>query len=354
MGGKRLRHDSDFQLKKRAKKRYPSGDVDRISQLPDDILVTIVSFLSIKEAARTSVLSSRLINLWKHVPRLDFDAETALCKTSHKYELLYSEESCKYVEWVNRVIRSHKAATLKEFRVCFDLSQTVENAITQWLEFALVRHIERLDFDFSARALNIDFSARALNIGTVGSTYYAFPEKFVKRPSQSSSTNFKSLKSLSLKCVNLTREAIEFFLHNCPLLEMVVHFTNNISSLVVCGSSLALKHLELYSCYKLKSVKVSAPNLTSLTLPIARGLLLENVPMLVELSVGCSFTPDYVKELLDALSCRIFQLEILTLMITFKLEAGIVGSKFPQLPKLKKLVVDYQPHDKESLLELHI
>ncbi|EYU41843.1 hypothetical protein MIMGU_mgv1a011262mg [Erythranthe guttata] len=108
--------------------------------------------------------------------------------------------------------------------------------------------------------------------GTVGSTYYAFPEKFVKRPSQSSSTNFKSLKSLSLKCVNLTREAIEFFLHNCPLLEnLVVHFTNNISSLVVCA---------------------------------------------------------------------------------VEFQAGIVGSKFPQLPELKKLVVDYQPHDKESLLEL--
>ncbi|KAL7084833.1 hypothetical protein ACP275_14G246100 [Erythranthe tilingii] len=306
MVGKRVRIDRKLQPKKCAKRCYVVVDNDRISRLPDDILVAILSFLPLKEAARTTVLSSRWINLWKHISRLDFDAVSALVKIAIDYNL-HGEESCKYVEWVNRVIQSHKAETLKEFSVCFDLSPSAENAITQWLEFALVRHVEKLD---------LDVSAGSLRVYTRDYAYYAFPEKFLKPPSQSSSRiDLKSLKALSLKYVKLSGEAIEFFLRNCPFLEkLVLHNVNGISNLEVCGPSLALKHLEILFCAKLKSVKVSAPNLTSLNGPHVEVLLLENVPMLVELHVNCMACSVSVQRLLSpALSSVVSRLEILSL-----------------------------------------
>ncbi|KAL8048619.1 hypothetical protein ABFS82_07G076300 [Erythranthe guttata] len=341
MAGKRVRIGRKFQPKKCAK-RCKGDNNDRISELPDDILVTILHLLPMKAAARTSILSSRWINLWKNISSLDFDAEIALVKIADDPKLS-NEESLKYVRWVNCVLQSHKASPLKEFRVCFDLGRTFKYAITQWLEFAFARNVERLE---------LDFSPRTCRVGTVDDTCYVFPNKFLKRPSQSSSVNFRSLKELSLKSVIVTREAVEFFLHNCPLLEkLVVSYTCQLSNLEVCGSSLALKHLELKHCYGLKSVKVSAPNLTSLSIPKVEGLLLENFPSLVKVSVTCIIDRYSVKNLLPTLSCCIFQLETLILTLDDDGE-DIFLPTFPQLPKLKKLVIYYWVDGEQSLMGL--
>jgi hypothetical protein len=47
-------------------------EVDRISGLPDDILIQILSFLPTKQAFLTSILSKRWKHLWCFVPDIDF------------------------------------------------------------------------------------------------------------------------------------------------------------------------------------------------------------------------------------------------------------------------------------------
>ncbi|EYU25811.1 hypothetical protein ABFS82_10G078100 [Erythranthe guttata] len=294
---------------------------DRISQLPDDVLVDILSFLSLKEAARTSVLSSRWINLWKHITCLDLDTPASLKSFGHKY-----------VNWVNSVIRSNKSPTLKKFRIRFPADG---NSITQWLEFAFSRHVRSLELDFPVYYNN-----------------FCFPNELFA-PRSNTVLEFKSLKALSLKRVTLRGGEIELFLRNCPLLEqLIVHTAWNIPTIEVCGPSLVLKHLEIVNCTGLQSLKVYAPNLASLRVTSLKGVSLENVPMLVDATVSCDYDSISVKHLLSVLSSCISQLETLNLVLSksYDRETNELYSYFPEMPKLNKLVIECFSFDDQSLV----
>ncbi|KAI9083130.1 hypothetical protein K1719_034921 [Acacia pycnantha] len=56
-----------------SKKKAKFKDLDFISNLPNDILLTILSLLPVDEAVRTSILSKRWLSLWKNTPHLDLD-----------------------------------------------------------------------------------------------------------------------------------------------------------------------------------------------------------------------------------------------------------------------------------------
>ncbi|KAL8039158.1 hypothetical protein ABFX02_10G016800 [Erythranthe guttata] len=345
MGGKRLRIDTNFQLKKCAKKRVV-GNYDRISQLPDDILIDILSFLSINEAARTSVLSSRWINLWKHTPSLNFDALSALrnkIQESSDWRKLLKTERRNYRRWVNSVLRSHKSTTLKEFIIRFDLNNSYKSSIARWLDFAFARQVQTLELDLGIYS-NCLFSGEFL-----------YDRRSVGAP-KSMVVGFKSLKSLTLRYIDMTGGDIECILHNCPLLEqLVVHGAQRMSNLEVCGSSLVLKHLKIVNCYDFISLKVSAPRLTSLTVKMFEELLLEHVPMLTEVSLRCDSCSISIKRVFSQLSCCISQLKVLCLeliCLQYSIEQPIELCEFPEMPKLNKLVIKCCATGDESLVRL--
>lgn len=259
----------------------------------------ILSFLPVKEAARTTVLSSRWLNLWNYSSCLDFDTESTLYKIGRRKKLRTSERR-KYVKWVSYVLESNKATSITEFRICFDLTNSSQQTITEWLEHALSKQVQKLTLDLSPYSEGWNCPAKTCN----------FPDSLLNR----SVVDYKLLKSLCLKYVGVSDQAVGFLLHNCPLLEkLVIHNSQKITKLEV--SSLVLRHLEICYCYRLKSMKVSAPNLTSLYVLILEGLVLESVPKLVDLFVACWFAQIFSKNLRPTISCCISQLQTLSLLL---------------------------------------
>ncbi|KAL7096485.1 hypothetical protein ACP275_10G082700 [Erythranthe tilingii] len=289
------------------------NDDDRISRLPDDILVDILSLLPPDKAARTSVLSSRWVNLWKHTPSLHF----------------------------NGSLKMEQPKCVKMITFPLDRSDST-NLLTRWLEFAFSRQVEILEFDFH---IYHDCFPQC-----------HFPEVYIA-PRSSTLSEFKSLKSLSFKGANVSGRAIEFLLRNCPRLEQLIvsRSRDKTSKIEVCGSSLVLKHLEIAYCSDLESLKISAPSLTSLRITSLKGVLLENVPMLVDVSVNCDYySPNSIKQLFSVTSRCISQLETLKLgMMWFPARKGNneLGT-FPQMPKLKKLFIEYGPFDEATVTTL--
>nr|XP_027186720.1 F-box/LRR-repeat protein 13-like [Cicer arietinum] len=93
------------------------GRVDFISQLPDDILFSIISSLSIDDVVKTSVLSKRWIHLRNNVSHFDFDC-THMFKALPKFynrisynkflkSLATEEHARKYSEIVNTILHQH-------------------------------------------------------------------------------------------------------------------------------------------------------------------------------------------------------------------------------------------------------
>ncbi|CAI0395746.1 unnamed protein product [Linum tenue] len=265
--------------------------VDWISELPDGILVSILSLLKLKDAAKTSSLSSRWVNLWKSaVTELDFDASELLELVNYDEDLM-PRRRIEFREWVSGVVRqltdaSSASKKLTKFRISFALTNRCnsDGDIDRWLKFAISKRTESLELSFDTPLL--DSSCDGEN--------YVFPEdcfSYIKTPAGLS--DIKSLRSIRLSYVEVKGETLEHFILNCPYLEdLAVHDSKLIVNLrIASGSSspLPLKHLEVRGCDNLESLEVD--NVPCLSHFKYQGhppveLRLENCVSLVDVYVG--------------------------------------------------------------------
>lgn len=219
--------------------------MDFISGLLDDVLVHLLSFLDIKSAVRTSVLSKRWKYVWTRMMDLAF------------MKMDVKPEMHKFCKCMDTVIASNQAPYLKSFRVQYMGVDSHSADVDNWVNFAFQKKVHNLSLIFLS-------SHSRLGSPTI---------RFSNLHTSSLENIATALECLQLQYVSIDTALIDWVVSNCPNLEQLslcgckpISFVTSKKLVISCPK---LKHLELSHCLKslkYESIRISAPELSSIVL----------------------------------------------------------------------------------------
>ncbi|KAL8489628.1 hypothetical protein ACS0TY_025511 [Phlomoides rotata] len=254
--------------------------IDRFGELPDSLLIHILSFLNVKEAAITSVLSKRWESLWAELPRLEFRAEMARMDSPGDSGSI--QKMRDFVCWVNRALAVRTVNYLENFDVSFLYHKCFSSDVDAWVQFAANNKVKKLNLHIYC-----------------WDDFYTPPEAMYSCPSLTTlhvkgcimdfkrTVEWQSLTDLHLHVVFVDQRLLDEILTSCPVLyTLFLQRCRGFNRLEVNSGS-RLHRLSIEDCeYKddAPSLKISAPSIHSLkvVLPMwGRKLQLGNISSLV-------------------------------------------------------------------------
>ncbi|KAJ0042852.1 hypothetical protein Pint_19200 [Pistacia integerrima] len=248
---------------------------DRISELPDEILHHILSFMATKFAVQTSILSTRWRHLWKFISTIHFD--------SFPYHPFCSID----YSFVDGTLEQHKAPQLHEFLV----STTIRGDL--YTKSPISFPIFDLPPSFYAQHYSQSLKQISLGCAHLNPTL--------------SFEGFSSLKELRLWRCKLSDEVVQEIVLKCKLLESFTIDKCRILKYVrIFGrSDMRLKHFTFVWRPQQSPlmVEVDAPSLVSLKFcgHLSR-LCLGELPCLAEAKLfhdSSAIDVGFVREILD-------------------------------------------------------
>ncbi|EOA19013.1 hypothetical protein CARUB_v10007671mg [Capsella rubella] len=222
--------------------------MDRISNLPDEVLSHTLSFLTTKEAALTSVLSKRWRNLIALVPNLDVD---------------HCDFRQSFMDFLDRVLALQGNAPIKRFYLggmgCIDSEH-----VNGWIQNLMVRGVSEIVLSIFDDNLNRMFPNVFQNKKLVKlELRYGFDICLMDE-----SLFLPTLKTLVLKSVSVSVDKFEILLHALPALEELVlcninwYHWDNTMTVTVTISSASLKALTIESSGRsLSPISFDTPSL---------------------------------------------------------------------------------------------
>ncbi|KAH9607141.1 hypothetical protein KSS87_005066 [Heliosperma pusillum] len=222
---------------------------DRLSELPNDLILSILSHLTTKEVRRTSVISKKWRRwLLGYYPKLNFQGSREIVRIwfeirNNDEEL--TKQKSNFISEVDHVMEQHLDSAIDHFRVVFDLDTSWQSRIDHWVALALRKRVKTLELDFQPVYDRMDTH---LNRGGLFIDY-SNPQGIVH-----------SLASLSLNYVNITSEVVDNILLSCPVLENL-YIRQSIFLTSIKSQSSSLKHLDVSYCEELHTIDISAPKM---------------------------------------------------------------------------------------------
>lgn len=252
---------------------------DRLSQLPDDFLLQILSWLPTKDVIKTTLLSKRWRFLWTLVPRLSYDLR------------LHGNICPKFSQFVDRSLLLHKAPTLESvhFRIG-SICYTAESDVGVWVRTVVDRSVRELKISYCSgeepiRLPKCLFACKTLvvlkleNVSLVDGSSYAC---------------FKSIQTLHLVDVKYANDqSLPRIISCCSTLEdLVVQRCPGDNVKVVTVTAPCLKNLSLHKSSQAfegddDGFLINAPRLKRIDIEDYWGgfCYIENMPEVVEANV---------------------------------------------------------------------
>ncbi|KAI8558066.1 hypothetical protein RHMOL_Rhmol04G0059600 [Rhododendron molle] len=210
---------------------------DIISSLPEHVLHHILSFLSTKDAIRSSVLSTKWKYLWTSIANIDL---------KETYHLAGEKEDGSFLDFVERVLLLHDASDIKSLTL--SSYQLVDSSrVNSWISASIRHNIEELDLSLLWKTQPVLpcclFTCQSLVALKLSMCWV------LEVPC---STQFSNLKSLKLSNVTFSDDnSTQHLFSSCPMLQELALLNcgwENLMTITICIPS--LKSLTLDNNYE--------------------------------------------------------------------------------------------------------
>ncbi|KAK0600591.1 hypothetical protein LWI29_016432 [Acer saccharum] len=280
--------------------------MDKLSELPPFIIHHIMSCLSAKESAQTSILSKRWKDLYTSFPILDFYESYTYFTGENRhiknpsflipYELTrkFRKNLRKFIKFVDiSLLRFCELEfSMQKFRLIIGLLDVkqLSSVLDRWLGLVVENRVKELDFEVQTRRYRVYTLSQTIYFAK---SITSLKLSGCKLELPCGDIRLYALKSLSLDKVCITEEMLQKLISQCSLLEDL-HL-----------SFLALKHIYISKPQRLKiisimespdelqSVQIVVPSLEQFSLICKESILIDMVEcpnlMVLELT-GVLFT----------------------------------------------------------------
>ncbi|KAL4625804.1 hypothetical protein ACB092_05G050900 [Castanea dentata] len=252
--------------------------VDRISELPEDVLQHILSFLPTKQVFQSTLLSTRWKHVWTTFPILKFDKTSVLWSSETKNDPEVKIMRLNFYKFLNKCLRLRSRQSQRPHIKSFTLKVSVQNhksksRVDRWIRFVVKSNVEELILFFGGSRIRYPLPHSVL----VAKSLTVLTLHYLKLDSIRSDINLPSLKRLSLLGVYADNQIIQNLIFGLELEASDLHdlcinedLRNlkklHISTPIVTEKWLddnlsglpLLENLELVFCCMLERIKLSS------------------------------------------------------------------------------------------------
>ncbi|GAV68612.1 FBD domain-containing protein, partial [Cephalotus follicularis] len=229
-----------------------NNNQDMLTKLTDSLLFIIISLLSFKEAARTSILSKRWHHIWHATKNIEFNESFFVNHGESDRNKRIQRKV--FIDFALQWIRNYGEPVIDKFTLAFSRPKDFLDEVQHFVTFSTAHSVKVLVLDFSDPTWNeYDLenheASYDLPSNVYGNKTLESLKLFTCNFIMSRFKNFSVLKELSLGWIDLKHYSIRDLLLDCPLLEsLTLKRCYNIGYLEISVPSSRLKTLVVDKC----------------------------------------------------------------------------------------------------------